>query len=321
MSGPPRPQCGQQLPTLEVLGRALMPHPSDSSTNSLPGSPARIDDAETPASPPLQLGPSVTKLEAGRDLEEKAPVPINRNSPFKESVVINPRRDAALFQENTPDDFVLGIDGASEATTEATDLTGRDAGDNFRVEAPSENFWKESLSMRFPQQQKLAKAKKPTIPPAKAPSKKRRQRKISHPPSLRHATTESDRKADTSASYKKATGHSSKASPDEALDLPTPPFTTPGSRACSQKILEIRVPRPVDSDVAVGYPAEGIAAFADWESSAHPYQQFLAILPTDPCLFSAAELMPDERISIRADGLPLIVKLWRQFNGRAVGPT
>ncbi|KAG6592631.1 uncharacterized protein IUM83_12461 [Phytophthora cinnamomi] len=287
---------------------------------------ARPEDAEVPTSPPAPPESPDDKLEGGRDLEEKAPALVDRDSPFKESVVIKPRRDgrpvrpastvaslqskSSVEKENAPDDFVLGLDGTSEP--EVRDLTGRDAGDGFRFGKPSENFWRESLSKRFPQQQKPGKAKKPAAPPSKAPSKKRRQRKTSPPPT---------RKTDTSASSKKTSGRSTKTSPDDALDLLELPFTAPGARACWQKILEVRVPRPADSEVAVEYSAEGIAAFADWESSAHPYQQFLASLPADPCLFSAAEFMPDEPISIRADGLPLVVKFWRQFNGRAVGPT
>ncbi|KAJ8523557.1 hypothetical protein ON010_g17562 [Phytophthora cinnamomi] len=91
--------------------------------------------------------------------------------PFKESVVIKLRCERRLVrpastvaslqskssveQDNAPDDFVLGLDGTSEAEPEVMDLTGRDAGDGFRFGVPSEKFWKESLSKRFPLQQKL----------------------------------------------------------------------------------------------------------------------------------------------------------------------
>ncbi|GMF34021.1 unnamed protein product [Phytophthora fragariaefolia] len=46
-----------------------------------------------------------------------------------------------------------------------------------------------------------------------------------------------------------------------------------------------------------------------------------ARLPESPCTFGADDFMPDKSISIRASGLAIVVKLWRQFTGRAVGRT
>ncbi|GMF39284.1 unnamed protein product [Phytophthora fragariaefolia] len=40
-----------------------------------------------------------------------------------------------------------------------------------------------------------------------------------------------------------------------------------------------------------------------------------------PCTFGADDYMPDKPILIRASGLAVAVKRWRQFTGRAVGKT
>ncbi|GMF48467.1 unnamed protein product [Phytophthora fragariaefolia] len=64
-----------------------------------------------------------------------------------------------------------------------------------------------------------------------------------------------------------------------------------------------------------------IQAFADWEDPLHPWQRLRARLPESPCTFGADDFMPDKPIWIRASGLAIVVKMWRQFTGRAVGRT
>ncbi|GMF16060.1 unnamed protein product [Phytophthora fragariaefolia] len=65
----------------------------------------------------------------------------------------------------------------------------------------------------------------------------------------------------------------------------------------------------------------GIQAFADWEDPLHPWQRLRARLPESPCTFGADDFVPDKPTSIRASGVAIVVKLWRQFTGPAVGRT
>ncbi|GMF30574.1 unnamed protein product [Phytophthora fragariaefolia] len=92
-----------------------------------------------------------------------------------------------------------------------------------------------------------------------------------------------------------------------------------GSRGLVRDIE--RIPQPIASDRFTECSVAGIQAFADWEDPTHPWQRLRARLPESPCTFGADDFMPDKRISIRASGLAIVVKLWRRFTGRAVGRT
>ncbi|KAE9294152.1 hypothetical protein PF008_g24623 [Phytophthora fragariae] len=85
--------------------------------------------------------------------------------------------------------------------------------------------------------------------------------------------------------------------------------------------MDIRVPKTIPVSVMVQCSVDGIKAFGDRTNPGHPYQRLLASFPDEPCLFDASEYMPDKTISIRAAGVAIVVKLWRQFRGKAFGPT
>ncbi|KAJ8566278.1 hypothetical protein ON010_g6847 [Phytophthora cinnamomi] len=126
----------------------------------------------------------------------------HRDSSFKESVVIKPRHygrpvrpastaslqsKPSVEQANAPDDFVFGLDDASEEVTEVTDLTEQLS---FRFGYPSEIFGKDILFKRIPQQPRQTKHKTSMVSSAKVPSEKHRQRKASAPPSPRRERDE-----------------------------------------------------------------------------------------------------------------------------------
>ncbi|GMF49067.1 unnamed protein product [Phytophthora fragariaefolia] len=105
--------------------------------------------------------------------------------------------------------------------------------------------------------------------------------------------------------------------PDLANSLLEPAFTAPGAQEAWSEILSARIPQPIASDRVTECSIAGIQVFADWEDPLHPWQRLRARLPESPCTFGADDFMPDKPISIRASGLAIVVKLWRQFTGRA----
>ncbi|GMF49026.1 unnamed protein product [Phytophthora fragariaefolia] len=109
--------------------------------------------------------------------------------------------------------------------------------------------------------------------------------------------------------------------PDLANPLLEPAFTAPGAQEAWCEILNARIPQPIASDRVTECSVAGIQAFADWEDPAHPWQRLRARLPESPCTSGADDYMPDKPISIRASGVAIVVKLWCQFTGRAVGRT
>ncbi|GMF17696.1 unnamed protein product [Phytophthora fragariaefolia] len=109
--------------------------------------------------------------------------------------------------------------------------------------------------------------------------------------------------------------------PDLANPLLEPAFTAPGPQEAWCEILNARIPQPIASDRVTECSVAGIQAFADWEDPTHPLQRLRARLPASPCTFGADDFMPDKPISIRTSGLAIVVKLWREFTGRAVGRT
>ncbi|GMF47188.1 unnamed protein product [Phytophthora fragariaefolia] len=109
--------------------------------------------------------------------------------------------------------------------------------------------------------------------------------------------------------------------PDLENPLLEPVFTAPGAQEAWCEILNARIPQPIASDRVTECAIAGIQAFADWEDPLHPWQRLRAPLPESPCTFGVDDFMPDEPISIRASRLAIVVKLWRQFTGRAVGRT
>ncbi|GMF18417.1 unnamed protein product [Phytophthora fragariaefolia] len=108
---------------------------------------------------------------------------------------------------------------------------------------------------------------------------------------------------------------------DLANSLLVPAFTAPGAQEAWCEILNARIPQPIASDRVTECSIAGIQAFADWEDPLHPWQILRARLPESPCTFGSDDFMPDKPISIRASRLAIVVKLWRQFTGRAVGRT
>ncbi|GMF44938.1 unnamed protein product [Phytophthora fragariaefolia] len=106
--------------------------------------------------------------------------------------------------------------------------------------------------------------------------------------------------------------------PDLANPLLEPAFTAPGAQEAWCEILNARIPQPIASDRVTDCSIAGIQAFADWEDPLHPWQRLRARLLESPCTFGAEDFMPDKPISIRASGLAIVVKLWRQLTGRAV---
>ncbi|GMF30383.1 unnamed protein product [Phytophthora fragariaefolia] len=87
------------------------------------------------------------------------------------------------------------------------------------------------------------------------------------------------------------------------------------------EILNARIPQSIASDRVTECSVAGIQAFVDWEDPTHPWQRLRARLWESPCTFGADDFMPDKPISIRASGLAIVVKSWRQFTGRAVRRT
>ncbi|GMF34955.1 unnamed protein product [Phytophthora fragariaefolia] len=109
--------------------------------------------------------------------------------------------------------------------------------------------------------------------------------------------------------------------PDLANPLLEPAFTAPWAQEAWCEILNARISQPIAGDRVTECSIAGIQAFADWEDPLHPWQRLRARLPESPCTFGADDFMPDKPISIRASGLAIVVKLWRQFTGRAVRRT
>ncbi|GMG15244.1 unnamed protein product [Phytophthora fragariaefolia] len=109
--------------------------------------------------------------------------------------------------------------------------------------------------------------------------------------------------------------------PELANPLLEPAFTAPGAQEAWCEILNARIPQPIASDRVTECSIAGIQALADWEGPLHPLQRLRARLPESPCTIGADVFMPNKPISIRASGLAIVVNLWRQFTGRAVGRT
>ncbi|GMF36162.1 unnamed protein product [Phytophthora fragariaefolia] len=109
--------------------------------------------------------------------------------------------------------------------------------------------------------------------------------------------------------------------PDLANPLLEPASTAPGAQEAWCEILNARISQPIAGDRVTECSVADIQAFADWEDPTHPWQRLWTRLPESPCAVGADDFMPDKPISIRASGLAIVVKLWRQFTGRAVGRT
>ncbi|GMF18238.1 unnamed protein product [Phytophthora fragariaefolia] len=135
-------------------------------------------------------------------------------------------------------------------------------------------------------------------------------------------TTTSNTPATTQASAASLTATrdpAESALPDLANPLSEPAFPAPGDQEAWCEILNTRIPQPIASDRVTECSVAGIQAFPDWEDPAHPWQRLRDLLPESPCTLGADDYMPDKPISIRAAGFAIVVKLWRQFTGRAVG--
>ncbi|GMF43547.1 unnamed protein product [Phytophthora fragariaefolia] len=103
---------------------------------------------------------------------------------------------------------------------------------------------------------------------------------------------------------------------DLTSPLLEPPFTAPGAQEVWCEILNARIPQPIAGDRVTECSVAGIQAFADWDQ----YTQDRGF--GHVCWSLAADdFMPDKPSSIRGFGIAIVVKLWRQFTGRAVGRT
>ncbi|KAE9271383.1 hypothetical protein PR003_g30524, partial [Phytophthora rubi] len=269
-----------------------------------------------------------------------------RGSPFEAAVVIPPRRDgrpvrpastvaslqskSAVERENAPDAVVLGSN-PSGSSSSARSVAGQDAGDGFVYGSPSMTF--ETMVIgpkaraRKPAKAVKAKATKAKSSKAvKPPNAAKPPRVVKHSvPSRKPSSSPSSRALRPEGSApsrgKPLSGKTPKKHSDSASQVLDPPFTAPVAKECWTMIMEIRVPKSIPASVLVQCSVDGIKAFANWTDPDHPYQRLLASLPDEPCLFDASEFMPDKTISIRATGVAIVVKLWRQFRGKAFGPT
>ncbi|KAE9010616.1 hypothetical protein PR003_g19565 [Phytophthora rubi] len=308
--------------------------PSSTAGYTPPPSPCRssasVASPSLPGSPPT--APSVAKSA--------------RDSPFEAAVVIPPRRDgrpvrpastvaslqskSAVEPENASDAVVLGSSSSRSSPT-ARFVAGRDAGDGFVYGSPSMTF--ETMVIgpkaRASKPAKAAKAKSAKAKSSKAakpPKVVKPPRVVKHSvPSWKPSSSPSSRALRPEGSPPSRSKPSSTKTPkkhsDSASQVLDPPFTAPGAKECWTMIMEIRVPKSIPVSVLVQCSVDGIKAFANWTDPDHPYQRLLASLPDEPCLVDASEFMPDKTISIRAAGVAIVVKLWRQFRGKSFGPT
>ncbi|GMF32020.1 unnamed protein product [Phytophthora fragariaefolia] len=153
------------------------------------------------------------------------------------------------------------------------------------------------------------------------------------------------RSASTTAGLRSMAAAENEAAPDAlVLGLATPsrtPAVSQASVASSASTLD-----PADPRTGPVLPARAAATPAPWQASApHALAVVTATLATipgtqstafepvtaisapiqgpqpreSPFTFGADGYMPDKPISIRASGLAIVVKLWRQLTGRAVG--
>ncbi|KAE9308746.1 hypothetical protein PF008_g20885 [Phytophthora fragariae] len=269
-----------------------------------------------------------------------------RNSPFETAVVIPPRRDgrpvrpastvaslqskSAVERENATDAMVLGSN-PSGSSSSVRSVAGQDAGVGFVYGSPSMTFETMVIGTK-------ARAAKPAnatkTKPAKAKSSKvaKPPKAVKPPRVVKHSVP--SRKPISSpfscalrpegsppSRGKTSSAKMSKKHSDSASQVLDPPFTAPGAKECWTVIMEIRVPKSIPVSVPIQCSVDGIKAFANWTDPDHPFQRLLASLPDEPCLFDASEFMPDKTISIRAAGVAIVIKLWRQFRGKAFGPT
>ncbi|KAE8887607.1 hypothetical protein PF003_g8121 [Phytophthora fragariae] len=226
--------------------------------------------------------------------------------------------------------MVLGSN-PSGSSSSVRSVAGQDAGDGFVYGSPSMTFETMVIGTKAcaakpakATKTKPAKAKLSKV--AKPPKAVKPPRVFKHSvPSRKPISSPSSRALRPEGSPpsrgKTSSAKTSKKHSDSASQVLDPPFTAPGAKECWTMIMEIRVPKSIPVSVLIQCSVDGIKAFANWTDPDHPYQRLLASLPDEPCLFDASEFMADKTISIRAAGVAIVVKLWRQFRGKAFGPT
>ncbi|KAE9194160.1 hypothetical protein PF004_g20795 [Phytophthora fragariae] len=226
--------------------------------------------------------------------------------------------------------MVLGSN-PSGSSSSVRSVAGQDAGDGFVYGSPSMTFETMVIGTKARAAKPVKVAKpKPAKPKsskvAKPPKAVKPPRVVKHSvPSRKPVSSPSSRALRPESSPpsrgKTSSAKTSKKHSDSASQVLDPPFTAPGAKECWTMIKEIRVSKSIPVSVLIQCSVDGIKAFANWTDPDHPYQRLLASLPDEPCLFDASEFMPDKTISIRAAGVAIVVKLWRQLRGKAFGPT
>ncbi|EGZ13321.1 hypothetical protein PHYSODRAFT_510838 [Phytophthora sojae] len=328
LSAVPRSSLGESSAV-----RPSSPHPSDASTSSMPGSPTRSPEASV-------ASPEHTQEAEGSDAEQELVV-LDYDSPYKASVVIQPRKDGrpvrpastvaslqskvTVESEKAPDDAVLGLQKASVLPPAEIDLTGADTDQQSGsrvVQGSSKGKSKLTAvpsgkpKQRMKVSAKVTKTQLNQLPKASAAAPKTglvpvpESKALSRPDQAAVATKRAQ-----------ASDHVIPETLSLEGTLLSAPFASPGAELCWKKILETRSGPPVPNSTLIECSVDGIKAFADWTNPNHPHQEFLAQLPEWPCLFDASDYMPDVVISIRASVEELAVKLWRQFCSRAFGAT
>ncbi|KAE8990733.1 hypothetical protein PR001_g21409 [Phytophthora rubi] len=312
---------------------SVLPSVTVSSPGGTPLPPSRRSDAS--AAPPSSRGLQLATPNAATSA---------RTSPIEGAVVIPPRRDgrpvrpastvaslqskSAVERENASDVVVLGsVPSGSSSTVHS--VAGQDAGDGFVYGSPSMTFENMVIGpkARPARQTKAAKTKSTKVSKvAKSPKTAKPSRVVKHSvpnrkPSPSPASRALRPEGSASSRGKQSSTKAPKKHSNSASKVLYPPLTAPGVKECWTLIMDIRVPKTIPVSVMVQCSVDGIKAFGDWTNPGHPYQRLLASFPDEPCLFDASEYMPDKTISIRAAGVAIVVKLWRQFRGKAFGPT
>ncbi|GMF30566.1 unnamed protein product [Phytophthora fragariaefolia] len=324
------------------------PASSTASTASLPSTPvvSRGITPGTEASVPVEIGDDGVSGEDGAASEASAAP----GGVFSFPVVSQPRRDgrptraasttagfrsmAAAENEAAPDTLVLGLTAFSNTptTTQASverSTSTPDPAESAAVVAAASAAIVTSASAR----RRVASTRTgPVLPARAAATPAPRQASASRARTVVTATL-STMPGTRSTAFEPVTAipgpvqgpqprvRASRKLPDLANPLLEPAFTAPGAQEAWCEILSARIPQPIASDRVTECSIAGIQAFADGEGPLHPWQRLRARLPESPCTFGANDFMPDKPISIRASGLAIVVELWRQFTGRAVGRT
>ncbi|GMF51371.1 unnamed protein product [Phytophthora fragariaefolia] len=303
-----------------------------------------------PPVPKLRYRLSLTTMEVSGQTEPLPKLLLPPGGVFSSPVVSQPRRDGrptraasttaglrsmvAAENEAAPDALVLGLATPSRMPAAAQASVARsasvpDPAESAAVVAAALAAVVTSASAR----RRVANTHTDPVPPARVVATPTPRQASASRARTVVTTTLSTMPGTRSTAFEPVTAipaptqgpqprvRASRKLPDLANPLLEPAFTAPGAQEAWCEILNARIPQPIASDQVTECSIAGIQAFADWEDPLHPWQRLRARLPESPCTFGADDFMPDKPISIRASGLAIVVKLWRQFTGRAVGRT